>query len=66
MPAFRESVIFRPPRNGLSRIDVQEGCVVVAGNVVQVPIDAPINACGNSIDIIRLLDSVGGDACGNF
>ncbi|WP_269783602.1 chaplin [Streptomyces sp. QHH-9511] len=45
---------------------MQEGCVVVAGNVVQVPIDAPINACGNSIDIIRLLDSVGGDACGNF
>ncbi|MFF8278587.1 chaplin family protein [Streptomyces lateritius] len=44
----------------------KKAAVVVAGNVVQVPIDAPVNPCGNSVGIIRLLSPAGGDARGNF
>lgn len=36
-----------------------------AGNVIQVPINAPINACGNQVDVIGILDSVTGNSCEN-
>ncbi|POX56172.1 hypothetical protein C3489_07020 [Streptomyces sp. Ru71] len=38
---------------------------VLSGNVVQVPINAQVNACGNSIDLIGLLNPAGGGACVN-
>ncbi|MCA6095377.1 chaplin [Streptomyces sp. SCA3-4] len=38
---------------------------VVSGNVIQVPIDIPINICGNTIDIIALLNPTFGNTCIN-
>ncbi|MFD5432780.1 chaplin [Kitasatospora sp. NPDC127067] len=38
---------------------------VLSGNQIQVPIHIPINLCGNSIDIIGLLNPAFGNACVN-
>ena len=32
----------------------------LSGNVIQTPINAPINACGNQVDLLGLLDNIGG------
>ncbi|MEV7733369.1 chaplin [Streptomyces sp. NPDC088921] len=36
---------------------------VVSGNDVQVPVDAPLNVCGNAVDVIAALDPVFGNDC---
>lgn len=36
---------------------------VVSGNNIQVPIRVPVNVCGNSIDVIGLLDPDSGNTC---
>ena len=36
---------------------------VLSGNVVQVPVDLDLNVCGNSIDIIGLLNPAVGNHC---
>src|SRR6185437_6432409 len=38
---------------------------VGSGNVIQVPINAPVNVCGNQVDVIGILDSVTGNSCSN-
>ncbi|GAA2993871.1 hypothetical protein GCM10010519_29020 [Streptomyces lactacystinicus] len=38
---------------------------VVSGNSVQVPIQVPINACGNTVDVIGLLNPSYGNHCAN-
>ncbi|MFE1549709.1 chaplin [Streptomyces sp. NPDC058718] len=38
---------------------------VLSGNVVQVPIHVPINVCGNSINVIALLNPTVGNVCIN-
>ncbi|GHC32413.1 chaplin [Streptomyces cinnamoneus] len=38
---------------------------VISGNVIQVPISIPINLCGNSIDIVALLNPTFGNVCIN-
>ncbi|MER6738109.1 chaplin [Streptomyces puniciscabiei] len=38
---------------------------VVSGNVIQAPVHVPINACGNSIDIVGLLNPTFGNVCVN-
>ncbi|MFF5855728.1 chaplin [Streptomyces sp. NPDC012751] len=38
---------------------------VLSGNNVQVPLHVPINLCGNTVDIIALLNPALGDACVN-
>jgi hypothetical protein len=38
---------------------------VLSGNSVQVPVHVPVNACGNTINVIGLLNSVSGNACAN-
>ncbi|RBM23872.1 chaplin [Streptomyces sp. PT12] len=38
---------------------------VASGNSVQVPVDVPVNACGNTIDVIGLGNGTTGNACGN-
>ncbi|MEU1284684.1 chaplin [Kitasatospora sp. NPDC005856] len=38
---------------------------VVSGNSVQVPIQVPINACGNTVDVIGLLNPSYGNRCAN-
>ena len=35
------------------------------GNTTQVPLHVPINVCGNTIDVIGLLNPVFGNTCGN-
>ncbi|CAM5724094.1 Chaplin domain-containing protein OS=Streptomyces fumanus OX=67302 GN=GCM10018772_05960 PE=4 SV=1 [Streptomyces fumanus] len=34
-----------------------------SGNVVQVPVDVPVNACGNTIDVIGVLNPASGNEC---
>ncbi|MFD7107333.1 chaplin [Streptomyces celluloflavus] len=36
---------------------------VVAGNTIQLPVDVPVNACGNTIDVIGLLNPAFGNHC---
>ncbi|MEV5507322.1 chaplin [Streptomyces orinoci] len=38
---------------------------VLSGDVIQIPIDIPINLCGNTIDIIGLLNPTFGNTCIN-
>jgi hypothetical protein len=38
---------------------------VVSGNVVQVPIHIPINLCGNTVNIIALINPTFGNVCVN-
>ncbi|WP_344329548.1 chaplin, partial [Kitasatospora putterlickiae] len=38
---------------------------VASGNSVQVPVEVPINACGNTIDVIGLLNPAFGNKCAN-
>ncbi|GGZ27244.1 chaplin [Streptomyces nitrosporeus] len=38
---------------------------VLSGNVVQVPVHIPVNVCGNSINIIGLLNPAFGNTCVN-
>ncbi|MFD5896900.1 MULTISPECIES: chaplin [unclassified Streptomyces] len=38
---------------------------VLSGNVVQIPVHIPINACGNSINVIGLLNPTFGNTCVN-
>ncbi|MEU0964544.1 chaplin [Streptomyces sp. NPDC005917] len=38
---------------------------VGSGNTVQVPIDVPVNVCGNSVDVIGVGNTAVGDQCAN-
>ncbi|EST36227.1 hypothetical protein N566_16545 [Streptomycetaceae bacterium MP113-05] len=38
---------------------------VLSGNVVQVPIHIPINLCGNTVNVIGLLNPAFGNVCVN-
>ncbi|MFD7666518.1 chaplin [Streptomyces sp. NPDC059788] len=38
---------------------------VISGNVLQIPVHIPVNLCGNSIDIIGLLNPAFGNTCVN-
>lgn len=38
---------------------------VLSGNVVQVPVSVPINLCGNSVNVIGLLNPTFGNTCVN-
>lgn len=38
---------------------------ILSGNLVQAPVDIPVNACGNSVDIVGLLNPVFGNDCAN-
>ncbi|MFJ3581399.1 chaplin [Streptomyces sp. NPDC090127] len=38
---------------------------VLSGNVVQAPIHIPINACGNSVNVIGLINPAFGNTCFN-
>ncbi|MGC0423406.1 chaplin [Embleya sp. AB8] len=39
---------------------------VVSGNNIQVPLHVPINLCGNSIDIVGILNPTFGNFCANL
>ncbi|MGW7437053.1 chaplin [Streptomyces sp. NPDC054849] len=38
---------------------------VLSGNVVQIPIHVPINVCGNTVNVIGLLNPTAGNVCVN-
>ncbi|MEV4937881.1 chaplin [Streptomyces zaomyceticus] len=38
---------------------------VLSGNVVQIPIHVPINACGNSVNVVGLLNPAAFNTCVN-
>ncbi|KDN84903.1 chaplin [Kitasatospora cheerisanensis] len=56
---------------GLANADaVAEGAAigspgVLSGNVIQVPVHVPVNICGNSINVIGLLNPAFGNVCIN-
>ncbi|MGW3624460.1 chaplin [Streptomyces sp. NPDC000880] len=38
---------------------------VLSGNVIQVPVHVPLNACGNTVSVIALLNPAFGSVCSN-
>ncbi|MEU3450334.1 chaplin [Streptomyces thermolilacinus] len=38
---------------------------VASGNILQIPVHIPINLCGNTIDVIGLLNPAFGNVCAN-
>ncbi|WP_101254490.1 chaplin [Streptomyces barkulensis] len=38
---------------------------VASGNVIQVPVHVPVNVCGNTVNVIGLLNPAFGNACAN-
>ncbi|MFJ9207174.1 putative secreted protein [Streptomyces sp. L-9-10] len=38
---------------------------VISGNVIQVPIHLPVNVCGNTIDVVGILNPAFGNTCVN-
>ncbi|PYC87562.1 hypothetical protein C7C46_04425 [Streptomyces tateyamensis] len=38
---------------------------VLSGNLIQVPIHIPINICGNSVNVVGLLNPAFGNVCVN-
>ncbi|MER7765209.1 chaplin [Streptomyces sp. NPDC097619] len=38
---------------------------VLSGNLIQVPVHVPVNVCGNSINVIALLNPAFGNTCVN-
>nr|WSY57261.1 chaplin [Streptomyces sp. NBC_00886] len=38
---------------------------VLSGNVIQAPVDLDLNVCGNTVDVIGLLNPASGNHCEN-
>lgn len=38
---------------------------LLSGNLLQAPLDVPLNACGNSVDLVGLLNPAFGNGCAN-
>jgi hypothetical protein len=38
---------------------------VISGNVIQAPVHVPVNVCGNTVNVIGLLNPAFGNACFN-
>jgi hypothetical protein len=38
---------------------------VLSGNLVQVPVHVPVNACGNTVSVIGVLNPAFGNVCAN-
>ncbi|MBB4893163.1 hypothetical protein FHS39_002194 [Streptomyces olivoverticillatus] len=57
--------------SGIAFADSDAGAVaagspgVISGNVIQIPIQIPINICGNTIDVVGLLNPTFGNTCVN-
>ncbi|MBV6696303.1 chaplin [Kitasatospora aureofaciens] len=39
---------------------------VISGNQVQIPVHIPVNLCGNSVDVVGLLNPAFGNHCANL
>lgn len=56
--------------SGASADSIAEGVAanspgVLSGNLIQVPVHVPINLCGNSVNVIGLLNPAVGNTCVN-
>ncbi|WP_435057124.1 chaplin [Streptomyces sp. bgisy060] len=38
---------------------------VLSGNLIQAPVHVPVNACGNTVSVVGLLNPTFGNACVN-
>ena len=38
---------------------------ILSGNVIQLPVNIPLNLCGNSVDVASLLNPAAGNRCVN-
>ncbi|MFF4868178.1 chaplin [Streptomyces sp. NPDC003444] len=38
---------------------------VLSGNIAQVPVHIPVNVCGNTVDVIGVLNPAFGNTCAN-
>ncbi|GAA3291047.1 hypothetical protein GCM10020295_06880 [Streptomyces cinereospinus] len=38
---------------------------VISGNTVQLPVHVPVNVCGNTVNVVGLLDPAAGNRCAN-
>ncbi|MFF3662063.1 chaplin [Streptomyces olivochromogenes] len=38
---------------------------VLSGNLIEVPVSVPVNVCGDTVDIVGLLNPTFGNACGH-
>ncbi|MFJ6568877.1 chaplin [Streptomyces sp. NPDC091292] len=38
---------------------------VLSGNVIQIPVHVPVNVCGNTVNVIGLLNPAFGNKCHN-
>ncbi|MYU24816.1 chaplin [Streptomyces sp. SID8352] len=38
---------------------------VISGNTVQLPVDVPVNVCGNTVNVVGLLNPAAGNKCAN-
>ena len=38
---------------------------LISGNAIQVPVDVPVNICGNTVDVAGLLNPAAGNSCAN-
>ncbi|MER6535170.1 chaplin [Streptomyces sp. 900105755] len=38
---------------------------VLSGNVIEIPVHIPVNVCGDSVDVIGLLNPAAANACTN-
>ncbi|MFC1435160.1 chaplin [Streptacidiphilus sp. N1-3] len=38
---------------------------VLSGNVIQIPVDVPVNICGNSVNVVGALNPAFGNSCSN-
>ncbi|MFE9098370.1 chaplin [Streptomyces sp. NPDC007264] len=39
---------------------------VLSGNIIQVPLAIPVNACGNTASLVGLLNPAYGNGCANY
>ncbi|MET9482230.1 chaplin [Streptomyces sp. NPDC006638] len=69
-PAVHEAPVSpRPHHQAASSTHAQGAAVgspgVAAGNLLQAPVELALNACGNTADIVGLLNPAFGNGCGN-
>ncbi|MYR17206.1 DUF320 domain-containing protein, partial [Streptomyces sp. SID6137] len=38
---------------------------LISGNGIQLPVDVPVNVCGNTVDVVGLLNPAMGNRCAN-
>ncbi|MFE4667433.1 chaplin family protein [Streptomyces sp. NPDC056716] len=38
---------------------------LISGNTIQLPVDIPVNACGNTVNVVGLLNPAAGNTCAN-